>query len=79
MIELIPNNLQSIMFSFAHVARKSLDILINEYREFPIVPFPFIQANSRALCSVPQGRYVVQKVKLALENSTSFWKKEERK
>lgn len=63
------------MFNFPHVARKSLDILISKCREFPIVPFLFIQANSVALCSAPQGRYVVQNIKLALDNSKSFYKK----
>lgn len=71
-IEPIPNNLQSIVLNFPHVARKSLDILISKCREFPIVPFLVIQANSVALCSAPQGRYAVQNIKLALDNSKSF-------
>ena len=54
MIELISNNLQNIMFNFAHVARKSLDILINEYREFPIVPFPLFKLIAELSAQYPR-------------------------
>ena len=42
------------MFNFAHVARKSLDILINEYREFPIVPFPLFKLIAELSAQYPR-------------------------
>lgn len=37
LIEMVPNNLQSVMFNFAPMARKFGDTLINEGREFSTI------------------------------------------